>query len=212
MKVARKLLSGADAVSLLAVVIIIFVSFAVYANALQNGFIYDDHSQILKNHLIRDIRNVPEIFRRSAWTFEEAPPTSNYYRPMLNLFYMVVYYAFGLKAWGYHLLNILFHAGNSVLVFLVAARLFGTTAAMPEKGGDTPPLHDSPSTGNHSRFTIHGFLPLSQVCCSRSILSTPKQSPGSAVCRMCHSLSFISSLFTFICVPAKITGGGTYSR
>jgi len=133
---------------------------------------------------------------------------------MLNLFYMAVYYTFGLKAWGYHLLNILFHAGNSVLVFLVAARLFVTTAAMPEKGGGTPPLHDAPSTGNHSRFTIHDSRLFAFVAglLLRPILSTPRQLPGSAVCRMCHSLFFISSLFTFICVPAKIMDGGTYSR
>jgi tetratricopeptide (TPR) repeat protein len=127
MKVIRKPGNANQTAHLLPIMIIAVVSFAVYANALGNGFIYDDHSQILKNHLIRDIRNVPEIFRRSAWTFEGAPPTSNYYRPMLNLFYMAVYYAFGLKAWGYHLLNILFHTGNSVLVFLVASRLLGTS-------------------------------------------------------------------------------------
>lgn len=127
MKLMRKSDNAIQTAVMVPILIIAIVSFAVYANALGNGFIYDDHSQILKNHLIRDIRNVPEIFRRSAWTFEGAPPTSNYYRPMLNLFYMAVYYFFGFKAWGYHLLNILFHAGNSVLVFLVASRLLGTS-------------------------------------------------------------------------------------
>ncbi len=124
MTLMRKPDTGQTAV-FLPVLIIAFVAFAVYANALQNGFIYDDHSQILKNHLIRDIRNIPEIFRRSAWTFEGAPPTSNYYRPMLNILYMFTYYISGLKPWGYHLVNILFHAANSVLVFLVASKLLG---------------------------------------------------------------------------------------
>ena len=115
------------------VVIIAIVSFAVYSNALSNGFIYDDHSQVLKNYLIRDIRNIPEIFLRSAWTFEGAPPTSNYYRPMLNLFYLFSYYAFGLDARGFHLLNILFHAANSVLVFFISAKLFGALSSPPQR-------------------------------------------------------------------------------
>jgi len=127
MKLIRKPGNANQTAFLLPGLIIAVIAFAVYANSLGNGFIYDDHSQILQNHLIRDIKNVPEIFRRSAWTFEGAPPTSNYYRPMLNLFYMAIYYTFGLKAWGYHLLNILFHTGNSVLVFLLASGLPGTS-------------------------------------------------------------------------------------
>jgi tetratricopeptide (TPR) repeat protein len=107
----------------LAVVIVAVVAFAVYLNALGNGFIYDDHSQVLRNYAIRDARNIPELFLRSAWTFEGAPPTSNYYRPMLNLLYMLNYYLFGLQAWGYHLVNVLFHVGNTVLVFLLTSAL-----------------------------------------------------------------------------------------
>ncbi|MCL5022889.1 MAG: tetratricopeptide repeat protein [Nitrospirae bacterium] len=125
MRFAQNSRNGDPAFLLLPVVIVAVVSFAVYFNALGNGFIYDDHSQVLKNYLIRDAKNIPELFRRSAWTFEGAPPTSNYYRPMLNLLYMLEYHLFGLEAWGYHLVNILFHVANSVLVFFLTARLSG---------------------------------------------------------------------------------------
>ena len=108
---------------LLPAALIAIVSFTVYSNAISSGFIYDDHSQVLKNYLIRDIRNIPELFLKSVWTFEGAPPTSNYYRPLVNVLYMFNYYLFGLHAWGFHLLNILFHAGNSVLVFLLVSNL-----------------------------------------------------------------------------------------
>jgi len=114
--------------------IIAAVSFAVYSNALFNGFIYDDHQQILKNTLIRDIKNVPTIFLRSIWTFEGAPPTSNYYRPLVNVLYMVNYYVFGLHAWGFHLVNILFHVGNSVLVFLLVSSLHTNTPGSGQGG------------------------------------------------------------------------------
>ena len=132
----------AAAVFLFPLLLIALVSFGVYFNALFNGFVYDDHSQVLKNTLIRDIRNIPEIFRSNVWTFEGAPPTSNYYRPMLNLFYMFNYYVFGLQAWGFHLVNILFHAGNSVLVFLIMSRLLDGFTTRTD--GGAPLLLSSP--------------------------------------------------------------------
>jgi len=51
MKDIQKWLRFAPSATILPVLTVIVVSFAVYANALENGFIYDDHSQILKNPL-----------------------------------------------------------------------------------------------------------------------------------------------------------------
>jgi hypothetical protein len=58
-----------------------------------------------------------------VWAFQAAPVVSNYYRPIMNVVYMANYHLFGLKPWGFHLVNVLFHAGVSVLVFFVTARL-----------------------------------------------------------------------------------------
>jgi protein O-mannosyl-transferase len=107
----------------LPIVILLVVSFAVYFNTLFNEFVYDDSSQVLKNYWIRDVRNLPKIFAKSVWAFQSAPVVSNYYRPIMNVLYMVNYHLFGLKPWGFHLVNVLFHAGASVLVFLITARL-----------------------------------------------------------------------------------------
>jgi tetratricopeptide (TPR) repeat protein len=77
---------------------------------------------------------------------------------MLNLLYMFTYNLFGPEAWGFHLVNVLFHAANSVLVFLVAERLLNQS----EEGAGTPPRHDListlrdvPSGFRDSLFTIH---------------------------------------------------------
>jgi tetratricopeptide (TPR) repeat protein len=124
------------------IVTIVLISCAVYFNALSNDFVYDDGVQVVNNHWIRDIKHLPDIFSQSVWSFQKVPVLSNYYRPLMHVIYMLAYSIFGLKPWGFHLVNILFHAGNSILVFIIAARLLG-----PE-GGETTPLHDS-------RFTIH---------------------------------------------------------
>lgn len=121
-------ISGQWTAFLFPLISILVVSVLIYYRALESGFILDDYSQVLKNHLIRDLSRIPEIFLRSAWVFEGAPPTSNYYRPMLNLIYMFTYYFFGYQAWGYHLVNVLFHACNAVLVFLIMTKLTGSQA------------------------------------------------------------------------------------
>ena len=121
---------------LLSIALIAAISFAVYFNALFNGFVYDDSQQVLLNPWIRDLRNLPEIFAKSVWSFMEKvgadAVTSNYYRPLMHVTYMADFYLFGLRPWGFHLVNILFHMGNSVLVFLLISRLLD---ARPKKEG-----------------------------------------------------------------------------
>ncbi|HAM52417.1 MAG TPA: hypothetical protein DCP92_17605 [Nitrospiraceae bacterium] len=104
---------------LLPVLVIVLFSFSIYFTALSGDFVYDDMDQILKNPWIRDIRNIPTIFSESVWSFQTGPIISNYYRPLMHVLYMVNYYLFGLKPWGFHLVNILFHCGVSALVFLI---------------------------------------------------------------------------------------------
>jgi tetratricopeptide (TPR) repeat protein len=74
----------------------------------------------VENPWIRDIKHLPEIFSSSAWAFKNVP---NYYRPLVNIVYMLDYNIFGLTSWGFHLTNVILHTGVSVLVFLVTALL-----------------------------------------------------------------------------------------
>ncbi|HAM50456.1 MAG TPA: hypothetical protein DCP92_07065, partial [Nitrospiraceae bacterium] len=123
---------------LLPVLIIVLFSFLVYFTALFGDFVYDDRDQILKNPWIRDIRNIPTIFSESVWSYQTGPVISNYYRPLMHVLYMINDYLFGLKPWGFHLVNILFHCGVSVLVFLII-RSFLT-----EKRASAPLVYLSP--------------------------------------------------------------------
>ena len=136
---------------LIPAIFIVLISFVVYFNALFNGFVYDDADQVLKNPWIRDLRHIPDMFSKSVWSFLAVPSTSNHYRPVMHIIYMINYHTFGLVPWGFHLVNILFHSGVSVMVFLLASRLLGR----PEKGGSTPLLSDEPSAVRHSLFTFH---------------------------------------------------------
>jgi tetratricopeptide (TPR) repeat protein len=106
----------------LGILLVAGASLAAYANTLLNEFVYDDIFQVLGNHWIRDFKWIPEIFTNRVWGFQ-GEGVSNYYRPLMHVFYMLSFYFFGLKAWGFHLINILLHAGVAVLVFLLVFRL-----------------------------------------------------------------------------------------
>ncbi len=108
---------------LLIIFIILFSSVAVYFNSLSNDFVYDDKFQVLENRWIKDIKYIPDIFFKNVWGFRAESAITNYYRPLMHIIYMFNYYVFGLRPWGFHLVNILFHAGVSVLVFIVTLRL-----------------------------------------------------------------------------------------
>ena len=41
----------------------------------------------------------------------------------MHVLYMITHQAFGLAPWAYHLLNVIFHTANSLLVFLLVARV-----------------------------------------------------------------------------------------
>jgi tetratricopeptide (TPR) repeat protein len=138
------------AVRLATFFIIILVSFGVYYNAFFCDFVYDDMAQVLENPWIREIRSIPDIFVNSVSGFVTGSSPVNYYRPFMHLIYLINYHLFGLTPWGFHLVNVLFHAGNSVLVFLITAKLLSQSAAMPAV--------ESPSR-NSSGFILHNFFP-----------------------------------------------------
>jgi len=117
------------------VILVALVSFGVYFNALPNGFVYDDELQIVDNYLLRDAKYIPEIFSTSLW--EHVGRGSSYYRPFLNLILMANYHVFGLAPWGYHFVNVLFHALAAIAVYFLAAELLKNNG----RGGFfSPPL------------------------------------------------------------------------
>jgi Flp pilus assembly protein TadD len=106
--------------------LVLVLSFALYANCLFNGFVYDDHSQIERNPFVHSFKYVGKLFGTSllAQQGKQAPP--NFYRPLTNFSFLVGYELFGLSPAGYHLLSILLHCIAVSLVFVVGSSLFGS--------------------------------------------------------------------------------------
>jgi protein O-mannosyl-transferase len=96
-----------------------------YLNALGNGFVYDDHSQVVNNPYVRSFHYTHAIFTTSVWSFlGGAAGVTNYYRPLMTFAYLLCFEAFGASAFAFHLLNLVLHLGVVLLVYSVTARLF----------------------------------------------------------------------------------------
>src|SRR5262245_56490103 len=105
--------------------LLVLVAFVVYLNALGLGFAVDDNSQIVRNPQLRDWSYVPTMFSQSVWEFQGVGARGNYYRPLQLIAYMLTYFAFGLKPFGFHLVNIALHALVTYLVYRIILSLFG---------------------------------------------------------------------------------------
>jgi Tfp pilus assembly protein PilF len=121
------------------ILLIILVAFGAYFNTLFNDFVFDDVENVLLNRWIKDIRYIPEIFSTHVAGFDRGFATS-YYRPMMHLMYMFTYFISGLTPWAFHLVNIVFHAGVSILVFLISLRLLASAKPSTSIPNLFPPL------------------------------------------------------------------------
>ncbi len=100
--------------------VVFLAPFIVYSVTLAAGFVYDDNVQILTNPWIRDPGKIPRLFVSSTMSFLPGR-TANTYRPVFYIVYMAEYMVFGLRAWGWHLVNIILHSLNAVAVFVLAS-------------------------------------------------------------------------------------------
>ena len=112
--------------SLPKVIILFFIiGLITYAKSLSNGFVGDDLSQILNNNAIRSLGNIPKFF--TAGTFYN-PVTQKleglYYKPLLTTYFSLIYSVASSHAFFYHLVQILLHVTNSILVYLLGLKFF----------------------------------------------------------------------------------------
>lgn len=82
-----------------------------YANALGNEFTYDDTPIIVNNPTIRSLNNVPHLFLSGYWDHRQVGLSN--YRPVFTVTLAVDYVLWGLRPTGYHLTNLILHAGNT---------------------------------------------------------------------------------------------------
>ena len=97
------------------VILIIFLTFALYADVLFFDFInFDDNTYIYDNPLLTNGLTWTSV--HWAWTKFGAP----YYMPLTRLSYIIDAEVFNINPAGFHLTNLVLHVINSVLVFFIS--------------------------------------------------------------------------------------------
>ncbi len=103
-----------------AMISVAMVCAAIYANSLHNPLLRDDQTLVLDDARATDPRFWPLIFTRPYWQDLAQDPI---YRPLTTLSFLVNHTLTGSHPWGYRIVNVFFHAGVSVAVYLLSLRL-----------------------------------------------------------------------------------------
>ncbi len=112
--------------------LLLLVVLLVYAPALRAGFVWDDRALVLSDPLIRSWRLSWEGFQH--YLFVDAG-SSNFYRPLQRLTYLLDYAAFVFAPGGYHLVSLLWHAAAAIALFFFAEEWLGSFGmASPRRG------------------------------------------------------------------------------
>ncbi len=97
----------------------------VYLSSLPNQFAFDDEIIIAKNPLIYSLDNIGEIFVLDYWKgLNESTNESGIYRPLTLVSYALNHACHELNPFGYHLVNVVLHAINSLIVFFLSLNFF----------------------------------------------------------------------------------------
>ena len=101
--------------SALLAALLVGLTLAAYLPVLGAGYVWDDDFHVTRNLTLRSLDGL-----RRIWL--EASSSPQYY-PMTNSSFWIEYQLWGLRPLGYHLVNVLLHAGSALLLWLVLRRL-----------------------------------------------------------------------------------------
>ena len=91
------------------------VTFVAYFPALRGGFIWDDDFYVTENPMLRSLAGLQAIWLKPSATVQ--------YYPLVFTSFWAEYHLCGSPPFGYHLVNIILHALNAVLLWRVLRQL-----------------------------------------------------------------------------------------
>jgi protein O-mannosyl-transferase len=95
---------------------LVLVTVVAYLPALHNGFIWDDNYYVTANPTIKSLDGLRQIWTQLGVRVQQ-------YYPVSFTGLWIEYHLWGLQPFGYHLVNILLHALNAILLWRVLRRL-----------------------------------------------------------------------------------------
>lgn len=95
--------------------LIVITIFITYLPAIEGGFIWDDDKYVTENQLL----TAPDGLKR-IWLSRDVP---SQYFPLTYTVFWIEYRLWGFNPTGYHIVNVILHAINALLVWLMLNRL-----------------------------------------------------------------------------------------
>lgn len=117
-EIVRKILNK----SLIKTVFLVLIGFSLYLNTLNNPLFWDDYDGILHNLYIQNWAYWPKFFTENL--VAGAGFLSDYWRPMILIVFSTAWHLWRDNPLGYHLINIVLHISNAILLFFILKKIF----------------------------------------------------------------------------------------
>ena len=180
--------------------LIVLLVFLVYLPALRGGFVWDDDAYITNNPTLHDGEGLRQI-----WF---APGTTPQYYPLSFTSFWVDYHLWKLNPLGYHLTNILFHAINAILLWIILRRLNVRGAWLAAAVFAVHPVNvETVAWITERKNVLAGFFYLSSaLACLRFWLPNPaaadtrtQNGPQTSAVGLGNSKFYWLALFLYLC-------------
>lgn len=113
-------------------IIIAMLAVIAYAPVFTGDFIFDDQSLVRDNPYITKLQSLSSYLAQEDGIVDphdQGTFHTGYYRPLINLTYLLDYKIWGMKAYGFRATNVLLHIASCFLLYALLLRLIGQREA-----------------------------------------------------------------------------------
>lgn len=108
-----------DSKTLQLAILLVLITVIVYLPVIMfGGFIWDDDRAVIENTLLKNGKGLVSLWFHPSLNINEY-----HYWPLVYTVFWFEYHLFGLNPIGYHLVNVLFHSLNAILLWMLLRRL-----------------------------------------------------------------------------------------
>ncbi|MBX9877775.1 MAG: hypothetical protein K2Y22_04895 [Candidatus Obscuribacterales bacterium] len=111
---------GQSSLISIGLVLVIAATIVAYSNVLFNFFNGDDFVHLT---WLKDAVKNPELIWRNFHSSWLDGTTTRFYRPLISVFMVTDYLAWGINGLGFHITNLLFHLASTLLIFFIVKNL-----------------------------------------------------------------------------------------
>ena len=139
---------------------IFLMTLIAYLPALRAGWIWDDEYSVTKNPNLRDIDGLKNIWTKFGLSNGGTPQ----YYPVTHTTFWLEHHLWGTRPAGYHIVNILLHATNAILLWIILKKLGVPGAWLAAAVFAIHPVHvESVAWVTERKNTLSGFFYLAAM-------------------------------------------------